>query len=85
VKRGKNMFACSETNRLPRAQASLLAWSGGNRFNLNRLAPTGKDACAPGIGGNLSENIDHNEIKENADGRIYIHRFERSNPGSAFT
>src|SRR5262249_57667077 len=26
---------------------------GGTRFDLNRLAPTGRDACPPGIGGDL--------------------------------
>ena len=38
---------------LPGVQASLPERSGGTRFDLNRLAPTGRDACTPGMGGNL--------------------------------
>src|SRR5215471_7544297 len=34
-------------------QASLPERGGGTRFDLNRLAPTGRDACPPGMGGNL--------------------------------
>ena len=38
---------------LPGGQAFLPERSGGTRFDMNRLAPTGRDACPPGMGGNL--------------------------------